>query len=331
MSTTSSKPITLSASAVKQFMDCSWLFYQTRFLKVPDHTHPKTLVGSLTHAILEAFCRPKHSKHYEATLKHGSVYGSPVLTRLVKLFRERHPDVTDEIIGELDKLVFVAINHDFACKGAAKVLPPEHPFDMDFGSFKARGFMDRVVLYDDHAVCRDYKTQSKRFTGEDLDWSLQAFFYQMAIWEEFKLPASVEFLLLRFPANKRDAERYIQTVEPLTDAQLEGFKHHLGDVSAAINSLTLEGSKQNLKCHKDEGFCRFVCSLRDPFDYWVLLGDGPRPLTSVRVPKIGIGERDPDQWAAERLKPKEGQRVERRRYQGCVGFYTETGRPRNFQ
>lgn len=320
------KPITLSASAVKQFMDCSWLFYQTRFLKVPDHSHPKTAVGSLTHAILEAFCRPKHRKHYEATIHHQSVYGSPALTRLVALFRQKHPDVTDEHIGELDKLVFIALNHDWECKGAKEVLPPEVPFEIDFGEFSIRGFMDRVVIYDNVAVIRDYKTQGKRFTGNEIAGNLQAFFYQTAVKHMYGLPAQVEFVMLRHPASKRDPERYLQTVAPLSDDQISGFKVHLAYVSQAINSLTLEDSKQNLKATKDEGFCMRVCSLKDPFDYWVLLADAERPLASVRVPRYGIGDQDPDQWAAEQLAPKEGQRVEKRRYNGCCWFYSPTGR-----
>lgn len=321
--------ITLSATAVKQFLDCSWLFYQTRMLKIPDHSHPKTAVGSLVHTILEAFCRPRHRKHFEATIHHQSVYGSPVIARLVRMFRAKHPDVTDEHMADLDKLVFVALNHDWICKGAAKVLPPEHPFEIDFGEFSVKGFMDRVVLYADVAVIRDYKSQSKRFTESEIANQLQAFFYQTAVQHEFGLPATVEFIMLRFPANKRDPGRYIQRVEPLSADQISGFKYYLSVINQQINALTEEDAKGNLKAYKDAGFCQRVCSLKDPFDYWVLMGDKERPLASVRVPKYGIGERDPDEWAVERLAPKEGQRVERRRYEGCAGFY-RNGRPMNF-
>jgi hypothetical protein len=325
------KKTILSATSVKGFLDCSWLYYQMRILKVPDWTHPKTYIGSLAHAILEAFCRPKHRKHYVATIHHQSVYGSPAIARMVRLFREKHPDVTDEHISHLDNLVFVALNHDWMCKGAKRVLPPEHPFEIDFGDFAIRGFMDRVVLYDERAVIRDYKSQSKRFTEDQISWNLQAFFYQMAVKHEFGLRAAVEFLLLRFPPNKRDSQRYIQTVPELTEAQMEGFKHYLAYLNQAIQTITLESAKTNLKCYSDEGFCIRVCSLKDPFDYWVLLGDAERPLASTRIPSFGIGERDPDEWATEQLRPKAGQRVEKRRYNGCTGFYTDEGRRRNFR
>lgn len=323
--------LTLSASAVKSFVDCSWLFYQTRVLKVPDFTHPKTLLGSLAHSILEAFARPKHRDLLEATIHHQTVYGSPVLTRLVKLFREKHPDVTDEIIADLDKLVFVALNHDFNCKGAKRVLEPEHSFEIDYGEFAVRGVMDRVVLYDDHAVIRDYKTQGKRFSQSDLDWSIQAFCYQLAVMHEFGLPSEVEFILLRHPGNRKDPTKHLQVVPAASVAQIEGFKYHLADVNEQINALTLETSMLNLKAERDEGFCLRVCSLKDPFDYWVLLGDVERPLASTRVPKIGIGDENPDEWAARQLAPKEGQYVEKRRYNGCCYFYSKSGRRRNWQ
>lgn len=325
-----SKKLVLSATGVKQFLDCSWLYYQTRILKVPDHTHPKTLLGTLAHAILEALCSPRHHKHYEAVLHHQSVYGSPAIARMVKMFRKANPDVTDEIMADLDKLVFVALNHDFMCKGTKKVLPPEHPFEIDFGDFAIKGFMDRVLIYDNIAVIRDYKTQSKRFTDEQLQENLQAFFYQTAIKHQFGLPSSVEFLLLRFPANRKDPERYIQKVAPLTEDQMEGFGFCLSFAHEQIQALTEKTSTCNMKSLKDNGFCLRVCSLKDPADYWVLL-EGDKILKSTRLPKWDLQNPDPDGWAANKLKPKEGQRVEKRRYGGCFSFWGANEQRRAFQ
>lgn len=324
--------ITLSASSIKQFLDCSWLFFVTRMLKLPDHTHPKTHVGSLAHAILEAFCKPRHRKHYEATIHHQSVYGSPAIKRMIRMFRDKHPDVTDEHMEDLDALIFVALNHDWSCKDAVKILPPEYPFEIDFGAFAIKGFMDRVILYKHGAIIRDYKSQSKKFSDDDLQNQLQAFMYQTAVKHEFGLSAVVEFLLLRFPPNRRDPSRYLQVVEPLSDAQIEGFKVYLSHLNEAINALTEETATDNLKSQHDYGFCTRVCSLKDPFDYWVLLGEGDTPLASTRVPKYGLPEeQDPNRWAFDQLAPKSGQRVQKRRYNGCPGFYDPvSGRPRNF-
>ncbi len=329
MSMMPSKRMVLSASRVKNFLDCSWLFYQTYFLKVPDHTHPKTKLGSLVHSILEAFCKKRHQKHRDLTLKHQSVYGSPVITRMAAMFRSKNPDVTDAIMADLDKLVFVALNHDFDCKGAKEILAPEHAFEIDFGDFSIKGFMDRVALYDNVAIVRDYKTQSKRFTEQEMEWNLQAMFYQIAAQHQFGLPAKIEFLLLRFPANKKDPTRYIQAANPINEDQIEGFKYYLLHINQQINALTPEIAKENLKAHKDEGFCLRVCSLKDPIDYWTLIQED-KPLKSIRIPKWDLRDIDRDEWAVKELAPKEGQRVEKRHYSGCCHWYTPSGQRRGY-
>lgn len=320
MSTTSKK-LVLSATAVKQFLDCSWLYYQTRVKKVPDHTHPKTKLGTLAHSILEVLSNPRHKVHYETVLHHRSVYGSPAISRMIKMFRRQNPDLTDEIAKDLDDVVFVALDHDFMCGGAKQVLPPEHPFEIDFGDFAIKGFMDRVLIYDNIAIIRDYKTQSKKFTEDQLQENLQAFFYQLAIKHQFGLPASVEFILLRFPANRRDSKRYLQKVEPLTEDQIDGFKYCLIAVSEQINELTAENAHSNMKSYKDSGFCTRVCSLKDPTDYWILLNSDGSIARSARIPKWNIGSLSHEEWIHKTLKPKEGQKIEKRRYGGCFSFY----------
>ena len=302
----------LSASRLKQALDCSWLYYQTSKLKVPETTHPKTKLGTLVHSILECLSRKKHFNHYIAVVHHQSVYGSPALTRMVQMFSRKNLDVTEEILSHLDKLVMVALNHDFNFQGAKEILPPEQAFEIDFGDFSIRGFMDRVALYDNVAVIRDYKTQSKRFTEEQLDFNLQALFYQTAVKHLYGLPAKVEFIMLRFPANKKDGARYIQSVAPSTDDQLEGFRYYLASCSETISNMTLEDATKNMKASRDKGFCQYVCSLRQPFDYWVLV-EGDKTIRGART--------------IEELTPKDGQTIEKRRYKGCHAFY---GRSSNY-
>jgi hypothetical protein len=328
MSNPQKKKIILSASRVKQFLDCQWLFYQTYFKKVPDWSHPKTKLGSLAHSILESLSKPKHKKHYDLIIHNQSVYGSPAVARLVKIFSAANPDMTPEILGELDKVVFVALCHDFFFKGAKTNLPPEYEFHIDFEDFSIKGFMDRVAIYEDHAVIRDFKTQGKKFTKDQIDGNIQAFFYQMAIKHILGLPAKVEFILLRFPANKRDANRHLQVVEPMTDDQIAGFKTYLSEVNKAIGELTEESSKSEVKALKDEGFCIRVCSLKDPFDYWVAL-KGDVVIRSTRIPKHLLGIENPDEWALKDLKLKDGETWQKRRYGGCNFFY-KNERPRSF-
>lgn len=314
----------LSASSVKQFIDCSWFFYQTRFEKVPDLTHPKTHLGSLAHTVLECLKNPRHHKHYSAIRHEGSVYASAPVARLIKMYVARNPGMTPEILADLDKVVFVALNHNFFHLDAKRSLEPEHPFQIDFGDFEIRGYMDDVAIYDNLAVITDFKSQSKKFTAEQLEFNIQSYFYQLAVKHEFGLPARVEFILLRFPPTKKDAMRHVQTVEPLLDEHLEGFKFYLAHINRQINDLTAQSAKLNLKATSDPGFCKFVCSLRQPFDFWSLCNSAGKIVRSVRIPRHlpeDLDDFGKMEHVLKELRPGPGERVVPRRYVGCPHFY----------
>ncbi len=297
--------IVLSASRVKTFLDCPHLFYQTYFLKVPEPTHPKTKLGSIVHVVLELLSKPKHKKHYDKIMTAQDVYASPAITRLVNYFWSKNPDITEVIKSDFNDLCFVALNNDFFFKGASKVLPPEYDFEIDYGDFAIKGFLDRLALYDGIAKIRDYKTQKSKFTQEELGENLQAFFYQLAVKHFFNLPAEVEFVLLRHGPNKRDKKRHLQIVPPTSDLILEGFKLYLKEINDSILNLNENNSISNLKSERNPGFCRNVCKLKDPFVYWVVL-EGDKIIASSKE---------------DNLIPKENQIVEKRYYRGCPSFY----------
>jgi len=299
--------ITLSASRVKQFLDCSWLFYHLSILKLPDKTHPKTKIGSLTHIILECLCNKRHKKNYDIIVKNKSIYADKSVSRLVKIYLNQNPDITPKIAADLNKLVFVALNHDFFFKGAKKVLEPEYKFEIDFGSFQIKGFMDRAAIYDKIVIIKDFKTQSKAFSDKELEDNLQSLFYQTAIKSVFGLPSEVQYIMLR--------HGIVQKVAPHDDNVLNGFKFFLKNINDEINNLTLDTAKNNLKATKDIGFCNYVCNLKKPFSYYVLLDKDRKQIKSDFVNKFNI---------------KNGETIEERKYNGCWHFFTPEGKPRNF-
>lgn len=260
--------IILSPSRVKQYKDCAWLFYQTYFKKVPEVTHPKTLVGTLVHLILELLFKEKHRDHYELITKTRSVYTDPAIARLIRIFLAKNPQITPEIAAPLNELTFVALDHDFFQKGAEKVFDPEYSFEIKFEDFSTKGFIDRFALYKDHAVIRDFKTQGKKFTEKELQNNIQAHMYMLAIKELFNLPARVEFILVRHPPTKLKPEKHLQVVEPISDAALEGLKIYLSAINKQIENLDEKSAMNNLRACDDIGFCQRVCQLREPFDYY---------------------------------------------------------------
>lgn len=299
----------LSASRCKSFLDCSWQFFYSYFEKVPEKTHPKTKLGSLVHTILESLSLKKHRKNYENVIRGKSVYSDPGISRLISIYLRKNPDITSEISKDINALTFLALNHDFFFKDAKKELQPEFPFEIDCGEFQIKGFMDRVGIYDNIAVIRDFKTQGKKFSELEISDNLQSKFYQLGIKKILGIPARVEFIMLRHPKTP------VQIVEPLGDDVLGGFEYFLAAVNQEINKLDKNTAKNNFKAEKDIGFCNYVCQLKKPTDYFVNLSEDGKIMRGAFLEK--------------ELDAKF--KIEKRRYNGCFYFYNENGKPRNFQ
>ena len=61
----SKRPIRISASRVKTLWDCSLKFYYQEVLGLPDSTHWKTKVGSVTHLVFECMMRKTRARRLE--------------------------------------------------------------------------------------------------------------------------------------------------------------------------------------------------------------------------------------------------------------------------
>lgn len=302
--------IILSASRIKQFQDCSWLFYHTYFLKVPENTHPKTLIGSLAHLILELLFIPRHRHHYELIKNTRSVYSSPAMARLIRNFLKKNPVITEEIAAPLNDIVFVALDYDFFQDGAVKVFDPEFYFEMGIvGDITAKGFIDRFALYETHAVIRDFKTQGKKFTAKELAGNIQAHLYQYCIKKKFGLPARVEFILLRHPPTAKDPTKHLQVVEPLEDAHFEGMSVFLEEVHKQMEALDENSAMDNLRACNDQGFCDRVCQLKHPFEYYQIEDMNGKIIKTSR----GV------------IAPNKDQKLVMKKYEGCGFFYSKNG------
>lgn len=311
---TAPKKLYLSASRCKQFLDCSWSFYHGYILKVPDITHPKTKIGTLVHSILECLLNPRHKKTYLAIYTTRDVYSSSSVSRLIEIFLRKNSDITEEIASHINDLVFVALDYDFFQENAKKVLPPEYSFELDLGTFSIKGFIDRLAFYDDKVLIRDYKTQKDKFTKKEVKENIQALFYQLAAWEIFKMPAKVEFLLLRHPKTARNPLNFLQSVEPASESTLNGFKMWLEHINKQISELDAESANDNFKALDDSGFCIRVCKYREPFEYYALVDKENKLIKTSRFQDLEI---------------KDGQKIEKRKYFGCNYFYNAKGQRRS--
>lgn len=259
-------------------------------------------------------CLAKRKEYFDKIVATGTYKSIPSFVRLVDNFKAKNPVMTDEHLLDLDNLIQVALSHDFYFEGANKIIPPELDFKLDVGgSVQVEGTIDKIAIYEDHAVIRDFKTQGKKFTADELENNIQAGVYQYAVKKLFGLPARVEFLLLRFPPQKRNPTRHLQVVEPYTESQLNGLMSYLTYLSGEFNGFTETKAKLNLKAFKDKGFCLNVCGFRMPFAYWA----GIRDNNVVRTSKTPI-------------EAQEGEIVMKQNYPGCPYFYNEQGKARNY-
>jgi len=305
----------LSASRIKGLQSCSWEFYCSACLKLPERVWSKTFVGSLCHIVLECLAKDnlRRKEYVETIIRTGTHKSVPSIARLVENFKRDNPLMEDKHSADLDDLLMVALGYDFYFTGATKVLPPEWRFELLIGKAKIKGFVDRLAFYDGYAIIRDYKTQKNKFTEDELENNIQAAIYQLAVKEVFGVPAKVEFILLRHAANKKDPKKFLQVVEPYTDSQLKGLVSYVENLHGEFETFTVEKAKLNLRAIEDKGFCFNVCGYRAPFTYFAALQNGKITRTS-KTP----------------IQPVGGEIITEHFYSGCPYFYSPDGKLRNY-
>lgn len=263
----------VSASSIKELTQCSLSYYYNRVLKMPQKEWPRTVIGSLCHAIFESLANPRHRRHYDIITgdKTSVDYTRSVaVNRLVLRWKERHR-ISDELLADLNGMLYVGlVLIDFHFTYADQVWPPEHEFNLVLNDgTQIRGFIDRLAEKDGVMIIRDYKSQRNRFTAKEMANSIQAYIYQLYCWKAFGKAAKVEFVLLRHPPTKRTSDKHLQVVSPSSPSQLSGLEEYIKDISRTVNNFTLEQAYTST-C-SDHGFCTRVCSYYAPLQYWALI------------------------------------------------------------
>lgn len=269
MSTEANFPRKVSASSLKQLEKCTMQFYLSRYLKLPEKVWAKTIIGSLAHAIFECLYRSKHREHYDAIKKASTIYASPVVARLVKIWKNRH-NISDELIADLDDMILLVFNKtNFLDEGAIQKFDSEIEFKIQLsnGGY-INGFIDRMAEFKDKWVITDYKSQGQRFTKNEVEDNFQSLMYQLYVWKTYGKLAEVQYIMLRHPPTSRTPDKHLQITKPATPEQLAGFECYLEYMAELFNKFGEREAKTHF--HDDEGFCERVCSYRRPFKYMIV-------------------------------------------------------------
>jgi ATP-dependent helicase/DNAse subunit B len=328
----------LSASRIKTFQSCSWMYYCKYILGVPDKSNDGASRGSICHAVFECLGNPRHKRHYDTIVKNKDVFSSEAVKRMVERYAVKLNVDDPENIESIKTMTLNGLMYDFFGKTeAAKVdSHSELKFDMtvdeDGKKYRILGFIDKLFLYKQKkiAIIRDFKSSKSVFSGKDVEDNLQDQFYSLAIsklYPEF-LKRKVEFIFLKFDLDNKGVVR----MQNLSDDDLEGFEYMLTEIQKAVDSFSEKDARGNMAKTKDypsdgsfsgpllcgrnkfdgqlkkDGAVMWGCPFKWAIEYYVLYDKEGKKKGSFRVEESHLMQYD------------EGDTIKVEKYAGCPAW-----------
>ena len=196
----------LSASRIKKAQGCSWSYWASYRLKVPDRSNDGASRGWICHLIFELLGDPKHRKIYDEIILKDSIFLCEPIKRLVG-YHAKKLNVNDvDNLKLIDDMTMAGLHFDFFghARGEVTEAISEQSFDITVDEadklYRLRGFIDKLFLYEEEslAVIRDFKSSKVVFKGKEVTDNLQDLIYTLAVrklFPHFK-KRQVEFLFL---------------------------------------------------------------------------------------------------------------------------------------
>lgn len=308
--------ITLSASRIKTFESCSWLYYCDYLLKLPKSSNDGANRGTIVHLILECLLNPRHKHHFDSIIKNKTLLFQKSITKLINKHAKKLNVDSVENIGMIHSMILVALQNDFFCNGA--IIKAESEFKFENEHFNILGYIDKEAYHgESDIVIWDYKTSKAKFTQDEIEYNLQNLMYSLATYKKYKTIPQINFLFLRFP------NKPLQQAPRCSLAQLEGFEVYLGSVASAMASINEKTAKLNLACkssekrwlcgsnrysnqRKEDGSLMWGCPHKFGYEYYIVVDS---------TGKIKQSSKEKSE-----LQVKDGDKVKKMRYLGCPAF-----------
>lgn len=337
------KNVPLSASRIKKLQTCSWQYYATYKLKLPDQQNQGSIRGQIIHTIFECLGNPRHKKHYDTIIEYDDVFASKSVGRLLSAYAKKHK-VDDQVNMDLMcKMTLEGLKYDFFGdrRGKPDEAISEQDFDIEVNegkkNYRILGFIDKLFLFKKKrlALIRDFKSSKAVFSGEESEDNLQDLMYCLAVkhlYPEY-LKREMEFLFLKFDCNKEG----LLEMKNISDEELEGFEQFLTQVQKIFNNFDEETAKSNFAYDKGygsgftgrvvcgasrvegelklDGTPKWNCPSKFPRDYWVLLNDKKEIIASSFLHE--------KEKLEKKLKDGIGVKIEKRHYLGCPKFFPQ--------
>lgn len=312
----------LSASRVKSLENCSWLYWCSYHLKLPQLKNEGASKGDICHWIFELFLKKNRISHFNKILLRDSVTACPSVERLIKRYikQVKLHDTTEGFL-HIDQMVLVGFKSDFFVKGGVLVAP-EFKFDLtsEQPRFRIKGFIDKLYIRDKKIVIDDFKSSKRKFAGEDQESNLQALFYSLAVSKLWpNLTPTVRFIFLQYPQSPIMEVNFtsgallgFQHYLAAAQLKIEGFNEFVAKSHFAFDSPSVPDEfKGKLLCGfathpeqlKKDGTKMWHCPYKFAFDYYAI-----KQKSEVVAAAFTL----------EELRPLEkGERIEKCHYDGC--------------
>lgn len=270
--------VTLSASKIKTAQGCSFKYWASYHLHLPDRGNDGSKRGNCIHVILECLAVDRRRNLVERLIKERSVLIFPSLEKLAtKLLKQAEIFSPENLILVCDSVVH-GVTHDFY--GERRGIPiatyTEKDFLIETDKYKIRGFIDRLFIYEDgSALIRDYKSSKECYKGEDATNSnIQGTCYTLAVQDlaaKGLIPPvksiSVEFLFLKFDCNQESSWATGIYQGKVTKklyhngggciclnyewSEARGFEYYLANVQTYLENFTERDAVKNLAAEQD--------------------------------------------------------------------------------
>ena len=256
--------IFLSASKIKQAQSCSWKYWCSYELKLPQKGNDGSSRGSVCHLVYELLGKDRHRKHYNKIITSGTIHGSRAVLKLVEHHASKLNVSDEENMEMIDMMIVQGLLYDFF--GDSKEKPSDDISEKEFNlkideegkKYNIRGFIDKLFLYSKNkkALIRDFKTSKQVYKGKEISDNLQNLMYCLAVKKLYPKYSDilVEFVFVKFDLEEDllgNPGEGVLKMEKISDNELEGFEYQLSSIQNYLENFDEEEAISNFAADQD--------------------------------------------------------------------------------
>lgn len=318
----------LSASKIKTFDSCSWQYYCSYHLNIPQEKNSGAIRGTIVHNLFELISKEKHQHYIKKIHMAGCPSKVPEINRfLSRQFSKEEISLDAEVKPTKSKygkknnwqtvcdMVTTTIRAEFLSKDFENIIGSEHEFNHinEKPKYAVRGFIDRVEEEDpDTLKILDYKSSAKKFTGEEQSSNIQAMIYSLVarkIWKNYK-KYKASFFFMRFPDDPYQDNEF-------SEEELDGLEHYLEYISGVLDDFDQKKATSSMAARSREKswLCQrgsWTCPYKNPVTFYKVKNENDEFISSHLKPED-----------AEKKILRSGKKytIEMVEYKGCPAFY----------